>query len=120
MLDHRPKAVEVEHCSDGKGSSAGSSPQEWVLAVELEGDGLPARGQVDAAAHHVLPPPAAKSLVTEAGNDSVVRHEPRLSGWSTRADRPVCREGKGSLDQDALAGVEHYADMKWACGGFPA
>ncbi len=123
MLDHGRRPVEVEHCGDGEGWDAGPGPHERVLAVEVESDGLPAGGQVDAAAHKLLPPPAVESLVTEAGDDPVVRHEPRSnvrreSGWRAGANRPVGREGERSLDQDSFVGVDHDADMERAHGCF--
>lgn len=42
MFDHGPRAMEVEHGGNGQRSSTGPSPHKWVLAVEVESDGLPA------------------------------------------------------------------------------
>jgi hypothetical protein len=83
MGDH----VVISAGSDGEGRHARSDPDERGLGIKVERDGFPACGEVNPASDHVLPTPAVKSLVAEAGNDPAVRGGPQPNWGADRLRR---------------------------------
>jgi hypothetical protein len=121
VLDHCQRPVEAIHRGDRERGDARPGPAKRTLAIEIESHDLSAEREVHAAADHMFPSPAVKSVVAEAGDDAVVGDEPRTRlTWSQLGRcrglgsccRDVGREAKRGFDQGSFALVENDADAK--------
>jgi len=116
--------VEAIHRGDSEWGDTRPGPDERALAVEIDTHGLSAGCKGDATADHVFPSPAVESVVPEAGDDPVVRDEPRSWVRLSRSytDSHKCRgaiggEVKRRLGPNSLAFVENDADMEGTGAG---